>query len=82
MQAENIVGAGSSDFADTVKVVGSHLVEPLEVTPVVTDGKIKIYDGDPDLMNLAVDISGKIAGDLVSVSGVGTYRNWDDESSR
>jgi filamentous hemagglutinin family protein len=80
LQAENVVGAGSSEFADTVKVVGSHLVEPLEVTPVVTNGKIKIYDGDPDLLNLSLDISGKIAGDLVNINGVGTYRNWSNDS--
>jgi hypothetical protein len=69
----------NSDFDNTVQVIGAHTVAPRELVPTVSAGKVKIYDGDPDMKGLTISVP-SITSDVVAVSGVGTYRSrLDDE---
>jgi hypothetical protein len=78
LEATSVTNNGS-DFDDTVQVIGAHTVSPKELVPTVTAGKIKIYDGDPDMKGLTISVP-SITSDVVAVSGVGTYRSrLDDE---
>ena len=69
-------------FSNTVKVIGSHSVSALSLTPTVTGGKTKIYDGDPDLESLTIGLTGLKTGDLVNVAAVGTYRDSSDNPDK
>ena len=66
------VTENSQNFNNTITVVGSHQVTPKAVTASAT-GVSKVYDGSTTVTNASLSLAGTESGDVLSVSGTGTY---------
>jgi hypothetical protein len=63
----------SSNFSNTITLIGSLTITRRVISPTVTSGKIKPYDANRTMMGLSMGLAGVLTGDIVSVSGEGMY---------
>ncbi|WP_346309133.1 YDG domain-containing protein, partial [Limnohabitans sp.] len=70
----NSITETSSNFSDTITVVGAHQVNQKALTPTVTSSTTKAYDGTAAMTGLTVSSPAILSGDLVSLTtGGGLY---------
>lgn len=69
--ASNIAG-NSANFSNTLTIVGSLVVNPLDIT-VSVSGAEKTYDRTTSMPSLSLSPTGVLSGDTVAMSGVGAF---------
>jgi gliding motility-associated-like protein len=72
LAAENIVET-SPNFGNTVVLQGMLKVNPKQLSASVSGGKVKGYDGNAGMQNIALSLSGSIQGDVLAIQGSGQY---------
>jgi gliding motility-associated-like protein len=70
--ATNIV-VTSSNFNNSVVVQGSLQIKPTIVSIEANGGISKVYDGNADMINLTLQPTSAFAGDIVAVTGIGSF---------
>ena len=62
----------SSNFSNTVNIVGNHTINQAAIS-VSAGGVSKVYDGNVSMNNITLSQTGRVAGDVVILSGQGSY---------
>jgi hypothetical protein len=66
------VSGSSTNFSSNLVVTGTLNVDPLTVA-VSAGGVSKTYDGNASMSGVTLNLSGKLAGDVITASGSGSY---------
>ena len=69
--ANNVVET-HANFSNTLTIVGSHTVSQKAVTAAAS-GIGKVYDGTTAMNGVTMDLTGRAADDVVTVSGIGAF---------
>ncbi len=62
----------SNNFSNTVNVVGNHAIDRATIN-VAAGGVSKVYDGTTSMNNITLNQTGRISGDIVTLSGQSNY---------
>jgi len=67
-----VTTGNSGNFSNTLVATGALQVNQASLTPTAT-GVSKVYDGNTSMNGVSLGLTGKLAADVVTVSGIGAF---------